>query len=259
MVSWYTLLGLDSTFHRLTMTSQFKNGSQRLESYKPWHCALSPQTIVAAMGTLVPPVQLACPGNQFRIQYILNIACQKDFEFPPVSVRRARWRWRVLAPEFPGTEFWDHAWTAHYLKISPGSLEEDGLWLVSAVILSTGMFDRDVWLVKGVMLNWRLLRWEVLPCKASTSYSCSARWVEGGVIEASGAAGAVMVDLLGERCPLWGEVGGCSRSGFCELKPGLNLRFCHDCPLCWTLAFLFLCPNDIYRWIMEYICINEDE
>lgn len=43
------------------------------------------QTIVTAMSMLVPPVKLACPANQFRIDYILNLANQKDFEFTSVS------------------------------------------------------------------------------------------------------------------------------------------------------------------------------
>ncbi|MGH0184826.1 UNVERIFIED_CONTAM: hypothetical protein FKN15_015902 [Acipenser sinensis] len=43
------------------------------------------ETIVAAMSTLAPPVQLASPENQFRIEYILNLVNQKDFEFTAVS------------------------------------------------------------------------------------------------------------------------------------------------------------------------------
>lgn len=43
------------------------------------------QTIVTAMSMLVPPVQLACPANKFRIDYVLNLANQKDFEFTAVS------------------------------------------------------------------------------------------------------------------------------------------------------------------------------
>lgn len=43
------------------------------------------QTIVTAMSTLTPPVQLACPENRYRIEYILNLVTQKDFEFPSVS------------------------------------------------------------------------------------------------------------------------------------------------------------------------------
>lgn len=43
------------------------------------------QTIVAAMTTLTPPCKLACPANQPRIDYVMNQAHQKDFEFPSVS------------------------------------------------------------------------------------------------------------------------------------------------------------------------------
>ncbi|XP_067904170.1 guanine nucleotide-binding protein G(s) subunit alpha isoform X3 [Heterodontus francisci] len=39
------------------------------------------ETIVGAMNTLVPPVLLANPENQFRLDYILNLANQKNFEF----------------------------------------------------------------------------------------------------------------------------------------------------------------------------------
>ncbi|XP_075757246.1 guanine nucleotide-binding protein G(s) subunit alpha isoform X3 [Pelodiscus sinensis] len=41
------------------------------------------ETIVTAMGNLAPPVELANPENQFRIEYILNLANQIDFDFPP--------------------------------------------------------------------------------------------------------------------------------------------------------------------------------
>lgn len=44
------------------------------------------QTIVTAMSTLTPPVRLANPAHQFRIQYILNLVNQKDFEFTSVSI-----------------------------------------------------------------------------------------------------------------------------------------------------------------------------
>lgn len=43
------------------------------------------QTIVSAMTSLTPPCQLACPANQCRIDYVMNQANQKDFEFPSVS------------------------------------------------------------------------------------------------------------------------------------------------------------------------------
>lgn len=46
----------------------------------------SMQTIVAAMNTLTPPCQLACSANQFRVEYVLGLINQKDFDFPSVSL-----------------------------------------------------------------------------------------------------------------------------------------------------------------------------
>lgn len=58
----------------------------------PWCCptpdrfAINPfQTIVAAMSNLVPPVELANPENQFRVDYILSVMNVPNFDFPPVS------------------------------------------------------------------------------------------------------------------------------------------------------------------------------
>uniref|UniRef100_A0AAQ4QLV0 Guanine nucleotide-binding protein G(s) subunit alpha n=1 Tax=Gasterosteus aculeatus aculeatus TaxID=481459 RepID=A0AAQ4QLV0_GASAC len=39
------------------------------------------ETIVAAMTTLTPPCQIACPANRSRFEYVLNRVLQKDFEF----------------------------------------------------------------------------------------------------------------------------------------------------------------------------------
>uniref|UniRef100_A0AAQ5ZHS7 Guanine nucleotide-binding protein G(s) subunit alpha n=1 Tax=Amphiprion ocellaris TaxID=80972 RepID=A0AAQ5ZHS7_AMPOC len=52
------------------------------------------ETIVAAMSTLTPPCQLACPANQSRIDYVLNQANQKDFEFPSEFYDHARILWQ---------------------------------------------------------------------------------------------------------------------------------------------------------------------
>uniref|UniRef100_A0A672GNX4 Guanine nucleotide-binding protein G(s) subunit alpha n=1 Tax=Salarias fasciatus TaxID=181472 RepID=A0A672GNX4_SALFA len=52
------------------------------------------QTIVTAMSTLTPPVQLACPDNQYRIEYILNLVNQKDFEFPSEFYVHAKTLWQ---------------------------------------------------------------------------------------------------------------------------------------------------------------------
>lgn len=52
----------------------------------PLTTVLNPlQTIVAAMSNLVPPVELANPENQFRVDYILSVMNVPDFDFPPVS------------------------------------------------------------------------------------------------------------------------------------------------------------------------------
>uniref|UniRef100_A0A4W6CAU5 Guanine nucleotide-binding protein G(s) subunit alpha n=1 Tax=Lates calcarifer TaxID=8187 RepID=A0A4W6CAU5_LATCA len=52
------------------------------------------ETIVAAMSTLTPPCQLACPANQSRIDYVLNQVNQKDFEFPSEFYDHAKILWQ---------------------------------------------------------------------------------------------------------------------------------------------------------------------
>ncbi|XP_066558234.1 GNAS complex locus isoform X2 [Amia ocellicauda] len=52
------------------------------------------ETIVTAMSTLAPPVQLAGPENQFRIDYVLNLVNQKDFEFPPEFYEHTNVLWQ---------------------------------------------------------------------------------------------------------------------------------------------------------------------
>uniref|UniRef100_A0A8C7VDY6 Guanine nucleotide-binding protein G(s) subunit alpha n=1 Tax=Oncorhynchus mykiss TaxID=8022 RepID=A0A8C7VDY6_ONCMY len=51
-------------------------------------------TIVTAMSTLTPPVRLANPAHQFRIQYILNLVNQKDFEFTSEFYEHAKTLWQ---------------------------------------------------------------------------------------------------------------------------------------------------------------------
>lgn len=45
---------------------------------------ISVQTIVSAMSTLIPPVPLANPEDQFRIEYIKSIAPLSDFDYSQV-------------------------------------------------------------------------------------------------------------------------------------------------------------------------------
>jgi len=44
------------------------------------------QTITGAMTTINPPVELADPDNQFRLEYIQETASQLGFDYPPVRI-----------------------------------------------------------------------------------------------------------------------------------------------------------------------------
>uniref|UniRef100_A0A8C6WKZ7 Guanine nucleotide-binding protein G(s) subunit alpha n=1 Tax=Neogobius melanostomus TaxID=47308 RepID=A0A8C6WKZ7_9GOBI len=52
------------------------------------------ETIVAAMRTLTPPCKIACPANQSRIEYVLNLVSQKDFEFTPEFYDHTKLLWQ---------------------------------------------------------------------------------------------------------------------------------------------------------------------
>lgn len=49
-------------------------------------CFIQFQTIVSAMSTLIPPVPLANPENQFRMDYIKSIAPLSDFDYTQVRI-----------------------------------------------------------------------------------------------------------------------------------------------------------------------------
>uniref|UniRef100_A0A2K5QDH9 Guanine nucleotide-binding protein G(s) subunit alpha n=1 Tax=Cebus imitator TaxID=2715852 RepID=A0A2K5QDH9_CEBIM len=51
------------------------------------------ETIVATMSNLVPPVELANPENQFRVDYILRVMNVPDFDFPPEFYEHAKALW----------------------------------------------------------------------------------------------------------------------------------------------------------------------
>ncbi|KAJ8332695.1 hypothetical protein SKAU_G00424840 [Synaphobranchus kaupii] len=51
------------------------------------------ETIVTAMSMLVPPVLLGCPTNKTSMEYILNLATQKDFEFPSEFYEHTKTLW----------------------------------------------------------------------------------------------------------------------------------------------------------------------
>ncbi|XP_008432828.1 guanine nucleotide-binding protein G(olf) subunit alpha isoform X1 [Poecilia reticulata] len=50
-------------------------------------------TIVSAMSTLIPPVPIANPENQFRIEYIKSIAPLSDFDYPQEFFDHAKKLW----------------------------------------------------------------------------------------------------------------------------------------------------------------------
>ncbi|KAM9296164.1 guanine nucleotide-binding protein G(s) subunit alpha isoform 1-T1 [Gastrophryne carolinensis] len=52
------------------------------------------ETIVTAMGNLSPPVELASPDNQFRIDYISNLPSHKDFDFPAEFYEHTKALWQ---------------------------------------------------------------------------------------------------------------------------------------------------------------------
>lgn len=51
------------------------------------------ETIVAAMSRLLPPVELANPENQFRVDYILHARTQTNFGFPPEFYAHTKALW----------------------------------------------------------------------------------------------------------------------------------------------------------------------
>ncbi|XP_075427455.1 guanine nucleotide-binding protein G(s) subunit alpha isoform X2 [Ascaphus truei] len=52
------------------------------------------ETIVTAMGNLAPPVELAKPENQFRIDYVLNLPNYKDFDFSTEFYEHTKTLWQ---------------------------------------------------------------------------------------------------------------------------------------------------------------------
>ncbi|XP_044154612.1 guanine nucleotide-binding protein G(s) subunit alpha isoform X1 [Bufo gargarizans] len=65
------------------------------------------ETIVTAMCILSPPVELAKPDNQFRIDYIANLPSHKDFDFPSVRGQSQVYYHRDF-PETKSLEFYEH-------------------------------------------------------------------------------------------------------------------------------------------------------
>lgn len=54
------------------------------------------------MSTLTPPVSLENPANQFRVDYIQDVASQPDFDYPPVRVWPAISIFTISMPIYAG-------------------------------------------------------------------------------------------------------------------------------------------------------------
>lgn len=59
------------------------------------------------MSTLVPPVQLESADNQWRVDYIQDIASNPDFDYPPVSGDHPS-RLTLIAFFHSSQEFYEH-------------------------------------------------------------------------------------------------------------------------------------------------------
>jgi len=75
----------NGAFTRLSRTQQQQDIKNNLKE--------AIETIVAAMSNLVPPVELANPENQFRVDYILSVMNVPDFDFPPEFYEHAKALW----------------------------------------------------------------------------------------------------------------------------------------------------------------------
>uniref|UniRef100_A0A803VJY0 Guanine nucleotide-binding protein G(s) subunit alpha n=1 Tax=Ficedula albicollis TaxID=59894 RepID=A0A803VJY0_FICAL len=93
------------------------------------------ETIVTAMGNLAPPVELANPENQFRIDYILNLANQIDFDFPPVK-SLSGFRVTSFSFFFPLPSFLDKIDIVKQNEYTPSDQD-----LLRCRVLTSGIFE----------------------------------------------------------------------------------------------------------------------
>uniref|UniRef100_A0A8C6ZZP8 G protein subunit alpha L n=1 Tax=Nothoprocta perdicaria TaxID=30464 RepID=A0A8C6ZZP8_NOTPE len=81
--------------HRLLLLGAGESGKKLLSLWGLFFITLLEQvsTIVSAMSTLIPPVPLANPENQFRMDYIKSIAPLSDFDYTQEFFEHAKKLW----------------------------------------------------------------------------------------------------------------------------------------------------------------------
>lgn len=52
------------------------------------------QTITGNMSTLTPPIALENPNHQYRVDYIQDVASQKDFDYPEEFYEHTEYLWK---------------------------------------------------------------------------------------------------------------------------------------------------------------------
>uniref|UniRef100_A0A8D0FH62 G protein subunit alpha L n=1 Tax=Strix occidentalis caurina TaxID=311401 RepID=A0A8D0FH62_STROC len=79
--------------HRLLLLGAGESGKKLLSLCDLFFIKCWKHTIVSAMSTLIPPVPLANPENQFRMDYIKSIAPLSDFDYTQEFFEHAKKLW----------------------------------------------------------------------------------------------------------------------------------------------------------------------
>uniref|UniRef100_A0A3P9NUJ6 Guanine nucleotide-binding protein G(s) subunit alpha n=1 Tax=Poecilia reticulata TaxID=8081 RepID=A0A3P9NUJ6_POERE len=101
------------------------------------------ETIVAAMNTLTPPCKSASPANQSRVNYILSLVNQKDFDFPSEFYDHTKTLWhdegvRACWERSNEYQLIDCAQYLLYLLLAFPPLFQD---LLRCRVLTSGIFE----------------------------------------------------------------------------------------------------------------------
>uniref|UniRef100_A0A8D3AJH4 Guanine nucleotide-binding protein G(s) subunit alpha n=1 Tax=Scophthalmus maximus TaxID=52904 RepID=A0A8D3AJH4_SCOMX len=96
------------------------------------------ETIVAAMTALSPPCQLAGPANKCRLEYVLNQANQKDFEFSTEFYDHTKILWQDNGVR----ACWERSNEYQLIDCAQySSIDEASLDLLRCRVLTSGIFE----------------------------------------------------------------------------------------------------------------------